>query len=69
MEITKIFLAALQGIASCGTACDCCRMHQRIASKALANACKCPANIDPLGCSKRACPRVIEAEQRAEASS
>lgn len=29
---------ALQGIASCSTACGCCAMHVRIAVEALANA-------------------------------
>jgi hypothetical protein len=30
-----IMINALRGIASCGTDCKCCRMHQEIAQEAL----------------------------------
>lgn len=35
VELLKRYRKALHGIASCGTACGCCRMHQQVAAEAL----------------------------------
>ena len=35
MRDVEVLIAALRGIASCGTACGCCRMHNEIATEAV----------------------------------
>jgi hypothetical protein len=40
LERRRALSNTLQGIASCATACECCRMHQRIANAALEGAIK-----------------------------